>query len=149
MIIGFPLFKGLTLEGARILLERGEVREYSRGDVLLREGGNPTFVLLVLTGRMEIFTERDGREMVLNEAGPGSILGELAVLASVPRSSSVRAAEKSAVLHWSAKAFRDLLLWDPFLSERIFRESLRTLIRKEKSLIDALVRPPGPPPVRN
>jgi hypothetical protein len=56
----------------------------------------------------------------------------------------VRASEKSAVLHWSAKAFRDLLLWDPFLSERILRESLRNLIGKEKSLIDSLICPASP-----
>lgn len=142
----FPLFKGFSPQGARMVLDYGEVKVYSQGDVLLKEGDNPTFVLVVLTGRMHIFIEREGREMVLNEAGPGTILGELAVLASIPRSSSVRASEKSAVLHWSAAAFRKLLLWDPFLSERIFRESLRTLIGKEKSLIDALIRSPISPP---
>ena len=145
MIRTFPFFKGYTLQGAQMLLGYGEVKEYSKGDVLLKEGENPTFVLVVLKGGMQIFIEREGREMVLNEAGPGTILGELAVLASIPRSSSVRASEKSEVLHWSAKAFRDLLLWDPFLSERIFRESLRTLIGKEKSLIDALIHSPSSP----
>lgn len=142
----FPLFKGFSPQGAQMVLDYGEVKVYSQGDVLLKEGDNPTFVLVVLTGRMHIFIEREGREMVLNEAGPGTILGELAVLASIPRSSSVRASEKSAVLHWSAAAFRKLLLWDPFLSERIFRESLRTLIGKEKSLIDTLIRSPISPP---
>jgi hypothetical protein len=43
-------------------------------------------------------------------------------------------------LQWSAAAFRSLLLRDAFLSERIFRESLRTLIEKERSLIDSLIR---------
>jgi hypothetical protein len=55
----------------------------------------------------------------------------------------VRASEKSAVLQWSAAAFRSLLLRDAFLSERIFRESLRTLIEKERSLIDSLIRSQG------
>ncbi len=146
MIPTFPLFKGFTLQGAQMLLGYGEVKEYSQGEVLLKEGDKPTFVLVVLTGRMQIFIEREGRELMLNEAGPGTILGELAVLACIPRSSSVRASEKSAVLHWSAGAFRDLLLRDPFLSERIFRESLRTLIGKEKSLIDTLIRSPNSPP---
>jgi CRP/FNR family cyclic AMP-dependent transcriptional regulator len=142
----FPLFKGFTPQGAQMLLDCGEVKEYSQGDVLVREGDSPTFVLVVLTGRMQIFIEREGRDLVLNEAGPGTILGELGVLACLPRSSSVRAGEKSVVLHWSAADFRDLLLRDPFLSERIFRESLRTLIGKEKSLIDALIHSPSSPP---
>ena len=143
LITGFPLFHGFTLDGARMLLESGEVKEYSPGEVLLKEGDNPTFVLLVLTGKMQVFVERQRRDLVLADAGPGTILGELAVLCGIPRSASVRASENSAALQWNAAAFRSLLLRDAFLSERIFRESLRTLIEKERSLIDSLIRAQG------
>jgi CRP-like cAMP-binding protein len=140
MITRFPLFQGFTLHGAQMLLDCGEVKEYSPGEVLLKERDSPTFVLLVLTGKMQVFVERQGRDLVLTDAGPGTILGELAVLCGIPRSASVRASERSAVLKWSATDFRKLLLSDVFLSERIFRESLRTLIEKERSLIDSLTR---------
>ena len=143
LITEFPLFKGCTLDGARMLLESGEVKEYSPGEVLLKEGDNPTFVVLVLTGRMQAFVERQQHDLVLSDAGPGTILGELAVLCGIPRSASVRASENSAALQWNAAAFRSLLLRDAFLSERIFRESLRTLIEKERSLIDSLIRSQG------
>lgn len=143
LITGFPLFHGFTLDGARMLLESGEVKEYSPGEVLFKEGDNPTFVLLVLAGKMQVFVERQQRDVVLTEAGPGTILGELAVLCGIPRSASVRATEKAAALQWSASAFRSLLLRDVFLSERIFRESLRTLIEKERSLIDSLTHSQG------
>jgi len=143
MITGFPLFRGFTLDGARMLLECGEVKEYVLGDVLLKEGDNPTFVVLVLNGKMQVFVQRQQRDLVLSDAGPGTILGELAVLCGIPRSASVRASENSAVLQWSAEAFRSLLFRDAFLSERIFRESLRTLIEKERSLIDSLIRSQG------
>ena len=139
MIITFPLFSGFTLDGARMLLDSGEVRELSPGGILIKEGDDPTFVLLVLSGKFEVFVERHGRDLVLNEVGPGTILGELAVLCGIPRSASVRATEKSAVLQWNAAGFRSLLLRNAFLSERIFRESLRTLIEKEHSLIESLV----------
>jgi CRP-like cAMP-binding protein len=108
--------------------------------MLITEGDGPTFVLLVLAGKLEVFVERDGRDLVLNEAGPGTILGELAVLCGIQRSASVRAIEDSAILQWSAAAFRSLLLQNVSLSERIFRASLRTLIEKEHSLIESLVR---------
>jgi CRP-like cAMP-binding protein len=142
-ITEFPLFKGFTLQGAEMLLECGEVKEYAPGEVLIKEGDQPTFVLLVLAGQMQVFVERHERDLVLSEAGPGTILGELAVLCGIPRSASVRASEKSAALQWSAAAFRTLLLRDVFLSERIFRASLRTLIEKEQSLIDSLSQSPG------
>ena len=143
LITGFPLFKGFTVDGARMLLDSGEVKEFSPGEMLIKEGDEPKFVLLVLTGRLQVFVQRQGRDLVLADAGPGTILGELAVLCGIPRSASVRASEKSAALQWSAAAFRSLLLRDVFLSERIFRESLRTLIEKERSLIDSLIRSQG------
>ena len=140
MITRFPLFQGFTLHGAQMLLDCGEVKEYSPGEVLLKERDSPTFVLLVLTGKMQVFVERQGRDLVLTDAGSGTILGELAVLCGIPRSASVRASERSAVLKWNATDFRKLLLNNVFLSERIFRESLRTLIEKEQSLIESLTR---------
>ena len=143
LITGFPLFKGFTLDGARMLLESGEVKEFSPGEMVIREGDEPTFVLLVLTGKLQVFVERQQRDLVLTDTAPGTILGELAVLCGIPRSASVRASKKSAVLQWSAAAFRGLLLRDAFLSQRIFRESLRTLIEKERSLIDSLIRSQG------
>ena len=143
LITGFPLFQGFTVDGAQMLLDSGEVKEYSPGEMLIKEGDGPTFVLLVLAGKLHVFVERQGRDLVLTDAGPGTILGELAVLCGIPRSASVRASENSAALQWSAAAFRNLLLRDAFLSERIFRESLRTLIEKERSLIDSLTSSQG------
>ena len=140
LIPTFPLFRGFTVDGAHMLLDSGEVKELSPGVMLITEGDGATFVLLVLAGKLEVFVERDGRDLVLNEAGPGTILGELAVLCGIPRSASARAIEDSAILQWSAAAFRSLLLQNVSLSERIFRASLRTLIEKEHSLIESLVR---------
>ena len=97
----------------------------------------------MLNGTLEVFVDRGGEHLVLTEARPGTILGELAVLCGIPRSASVKAKEESAVLEWTDEAFRTLLLRDPSLSQRIFREALRTLIDKERSLIDSLIKPQG------
>jgi potassium-dependent mechanosensitive channel len=140
LITGFPLFHGFTVHGARRLLEAGEIKEHVPGKVLLKEGDAASFVLLVLAGKLEVFVERGGKDLVLTQAAPGTILGELAVLCGIPRSASVRASERSVALEWSNEAFRTLLLRDPSLSHRVFREALRTLLDKERSLIDSLTK---------
>ena len=140
LITGFPLFKGFTVNGTKRLVDAGEVKEYATSDVLLREGDHSDFVLLVLAGKLEVFVERDGKKLVLTEASPGTILGELAMLCGMPRSASVQAKENSTVLEWPDEAFRTLLLRDPSLSQRIFGQALRTLVEKEKSLIESLVK---------
>jgi CRP-like cAMP-binding protein len=138
-ITSFPLFTGFTVNGAMRLLNSGVVKQHEPGSVLLKEGDPAEFVLLVLTGTLEVFVDREGQHLVLTEADPGTILGELAVLCGIPRSASVKAKETTAVLEWDDDAFRTLLLRDPSLSQRIFREALRTLVEKERSLIDSII----------
>jgi potassium efflux system protein len=140
LITSFPLFDAFTVHGARRLLDSGKVKEHAAGDILLKEGDAATFVVLVLTGNLEVFVVREGRDLVLTESEPGTILGELAVLCGIPRSASVRAKENSVVLEWSDEAFRTLLLRDQTLSQEIFGQALLTLVEKEKSLIDSLIK---------
>lgn len=140
VITSFPLFQGFTPAGAKMLLDRGEVKVVPAGQTLFKEGDPPDCVLLVLDGKLEVYVERKGRDLVLTESSPGTIVGELAVLCGIPRSASVRAADGAVVLELSTKAFRSLLLSDAFLSERVFRQSLRTLIDKEQSLIESVTR---------
>ena len=135
----FPLFKGFTEHGTKRLLDSGAITQHAPGEVLLKEGDTAEFVLLVLTGKLEVFVQRQGKDLVLTEAGPGAILGELAVLCGIPRSASVRAREPSSTLKWSDEEFRSLLLRDHSLSQRIFSGALRTLVDKEKALIDSLI----------
>jgi CRP-like cAMP-binding protein len=140
---GFPLFDAFTVHGTQRLLNSGTVKEHPAGTVLLKEGDNSDFVLLVLSGKLEVYVERDGRDLVLTDTGPGTILGELAMLCGIPRSASVRAKEDSVVLEWSDDSFRTLLLRDQTLSQEIFGKALLTLVEKEKSLIDSLVKSHG------
>lgn len=139
LITGFPLFKGFTVDGANRLLKSGEVKECRADEVLFKESDNADSVFLLLTGKLEVFIKRGDQDVVLTETNPGTVLGELAVLCGIPRSASVRAQTDSAVLEWSDEAFRTLLLRDPHLSQRIFSQILRTLVDKERALIDSLI----------
>ena len=139
LITTFPLFHGFTTDGARRLLSSGEVKECAAEEVLMKEGAAADFVLLLLTGGLEVFVNRSGQDVILTETKPGTITGELAVLCGIPRSASVRTKKASAILKWEDDAFRTLLLRDPHLSQRIFSQILRTLVDKERALIDSLI----------
>jgi len=139
LITGFPLFKGFTVNGANRVLNSGEVRHYKAGEILLNEGDKADFVVLLLTGKLEVFVRRGDKDVVLTESHPGTVLGEVAVLCGIPRSASIRADSEVAVLRWDDEAFRTLLLRDASLSQRIFGTILRTLVEKERALIDSLI----------
>ena len=139
LLTTFPLFEGFTANGTKRLVDAGEVKELAAGELLLREGDSADFAVVILTGKVEVFVEREGKKFVLTEAGPGTILGELALLCGIPRSASARAKENSTVLEWSDETLRTLLLRDRSLAQRIFRRTLRTLVDKERELVDSLV----------
>src|SRR5262245_54644782 len=124
-ILSFPLFGGYTDHGAQGVLSRGEIVVVPASGQLFREGEESAEVVLILSGRTRAFVERRGKEIPLGEQKPGAILGEIGVLCNLPRSASVQAVDETTVLRWPTKAFRSMLLSDPVLSERIFRQSLR------------------------
>lgn len=136
----FPLLEGFTTNGTKRLLAAGEITELAAGDVLLKEGEAAEFAVLILKGEIEVFVEREGKPLVLTQATAGDILGELALLCGIPRSASARAKEDSTVLKWSDESLHTLLLRDRSLAQRIFRETLRTLVDKERELVDSLVK---------
>jgi CRP-like cAMP-binding protein len=135
----FPLLEGFTTNGTKRLLDSGEIRKLAAGEILLKEGDSADFAVLVLTGNLEVFLEREGKDLILTEADPGTVLGELALLCGIPRAASARAKENSTVLEWSDETLRTLLIRDRSLAQRIFSEALRTLVEKERSLIDSLI----------
>ena len=136
----FPLLEGFTANGTKRLLAAGEITELAAGEVLLKEGETAEFAVLILKGTIEVFVEREGKQLALTEATAGDILGELALLCGIPRSASARTKENSTVLKWRDESLHTLLLRDRSLAQRIFRETLRTLVEKERELVDSLVK---------
>ena len=136
LLMRVPLLHGYTVHGVRSVLESGTVKSHLAGERLFKEGDKPEGVLLVISGRLDVYVNRHDQDLVINQAIQGDVVGELAVLCGLDRSASVRAAEDCKVLHWTAGAFRHLLLSDGLFSERVFRRSLGLLLKKELELIE-------------
>jgi CRP/FNR family cyclic AMP-dependent transcriptional regulator len=99
------------------LLARGTRRTFPSGAILFREGERSAHVVVVLSGRTKIcFTDRDGRESILNVRGAGDLLGDLSVLDGEPHSATVLALEPVVAAVLQAEAFRSLLAAEPRLS---------------------------------
>ena len=120
----------LTPDEQRALHERAITRSFRRGAVLLREGEDPTRVLVLTTGRAKAVTfTGDGKEVVLGIMGPGELIGESATLEERPRSATVVALEPMTALALAASDFRALLDQHPRLwgiVHRIVVQRLRT-----------------------
>ncbi len=136
----------LTHEESRALHERGMTRQFRRGAVMLREGEEPTRVLILIEGRAKAITFTDeGREVVLGFMGPGELLGEVATIESRPRTATVVSLEPVTALALAGQDFWSLLEQHPrvwIVVHRILIHRLRMadLQRKEFSGSNTLGR---------
>ena len=119
------LNRRITLGEAQELLASSQIKEQAEGTVVLSQGGAATAspVLFLLTGKLEVFMKSEGKTQVLSKVDPGNFLGAQAVL-GIPSNASVRTGETSVMLEWSLPTFRNLLLHNPSLSEKVLGKSL-------------------------
>ena len=72
----------------------------------MRQGDAADGLYLVGSGRLQVLlTNADGKEVVLNEAGRGELIGEMALLTDKPRSATIVALRDSHVMFLSTEAF--------------------------------------------
>ncbi|MEX1196952.1 MAG: EAL domain-containing protein [Pseudohongiellaceae bacterium] len=75
---------------------------FKAGDIIMREGEMGQCAWLIQSGRVSIFIHReDGHVIEVGSRGPGSIIGEMAIVDDQPRSATVQAIEDCRVLEVS------------------------------------------------
>jgi len=79
----------------RPLAERGELRRYRKGTLLIQEGDHGDTLYLIASGRLRAFSAADnGKEITYGVYGPGEYLGEMSMDGG-PRAASVETLEAS------------------------------------------------------
>ena len=66
-------------------------RNIAAGEVIFAEEDAPTTAFLIESGRVVVSTVQHGEKRILGELGPGSLLGEMAVIDSARRSATAQA----------------------------------------------------------
>ncbi len=97
-------------ELARIL-EAGEIRDVETNTAILGEGSWSGALHIILTGKCRV-SRRDphgGKDYVLAEVGPGSIVGEVSLLHHVTASATVRTLEPSRVFKLAHDTFHKMI----------------------------------------
>jgi Cyclic nucleotide-binding domain len=106
-------------EMARLMSERW----FEDGTYLFREGDRGSELFLLVDGEVEALKGK----RVVHTTTPGQAVGELAVLADLPRSATLRARGDATVLVMRGADFRERLRRHPDLSEQVLRYLARKL----------------------
>jgi CRP/FNR family transcriptional regulator, cyclic AMP receptor protein len=105
----------------RTLASHGIVRAYPKGAVIITEGDPSDSLYVILSGRVKVYLSDDqGREVVLDEHGPGNYVGEMS-FDDLPRSASVMTLEPCTLAVVSGKEFRAFIASHPDATMHLIR----------------------------
>jgi CRP-like cAMP-binding protein len=99
----------------RMLAIGSEQRDFGRGELLFSAGDEADAGFIVQRGSFRI-TDGNGAEIV---AGPGALIGELALMVAMPRPSTATALEHSSVIRVARSLFQRVLESDPAAARRL------------------------------
>ncbi len=105
-----PLFSHLPeiafagLEGALLS------QQLEAGDILFQQGETGTDMFIIEKGAVKVvLADEHGRELLLNEYGPGKVFGELALLSQQPRAATVVATVPTTLYKLTRHSFMQFL----------------------------------------
>lgn len=109
-----PTLRLLGTTALRMLAIGSEQRDVARGDLLFSAGDDADAGFIVQRGAFRI--EDGGAEII---AGPGALIGELALVVAMKRPSSATALENSLVIRVARSLFQRVLESDPAAARRL------------------------------
>ena len=133
-------FSELPDEVRQTLASELVCREYAAGELVYRQGDVADGLMVIVDGVAEVVLRSDsGAEQVLSQVYRGSVLGEVALLATDRRSADVRAVETMRCLHWPIEKFRAtaasypplMSLFSGVVAERIGSAQIDSLCGKQ------------------
>ncbi len=101
-----PSLAALDPEAVRLLAFSAETRIFRAGDVLFRRGDPSDGGFLVTQGSVALDGGEGGTRQV---AGPGTLIGERAMISALPRPATATAREPTTVLKVTRRLFHRVL----------------------------------------
>jgi CRP-like cAMP-binding protein len=131
-------FEGFDAEETDELASLGRVIELERGAWIFAAGLPATAAFLVVRGAVELFSLRDGMERRIAIAGPGALVGYVALLRGAPHGGNARAREACCLLELPRERFLEAYAGDGgmavSLRHAIHRILMRSLARTNNQL---------------
>lgn len=132
-----PLFQGVDPARLKLIAFTAERQTVPAGTVLVRQGEPGDAVFVVLSGEASVHVDTaDGGALQVGMVPAGTLFGEVALLADVARTATVKTETEMVVLRLGADLFFDLVQEFPSVGIAVMRELARRLDRSTSLLRD-------------
>jgi CRP/FNR family cyclic AMP-dependent transcriptional regulator len=139
-LAALPSLAAYPPDELEVLLTVAKAREVATGEDLCREGDPGRSCFLVVAGALRI--TKLGTEGILATLGPGTFVGQMALVDHAPRSATVTAREPTMVLEFAREPFERMLAARSPLAlrfqEQIAIAGIRQLRQATTRLVEAL-----------
>jgi len=132
------LFSGLSPKELEALERSIQVRSFSPGEIIFRQGDQGDGLYLVRSGTVKITLTKEGEESVIALMSTGEFFGELAVLDGEPRSANATAMDDVKSLFLPREAFLSFLREYPQVAMKII-EMLSRRLRQTDEMLASIV----------
>ncbi len=138
-----PLFNHLKPNEIKKIALLGDIREYARGDYILKQGDQGDDLLVVLKGSFKVVRGEpaSGKEIELARMHAGDIIGEMSFFSKKERSASAIALEPTEVLSINSARLGRVQKRDPKIASQVYFNLSdilsRRLNRTTSSLLNA------------
>ncbi|MFA5121634.1 cyclic nucleotide-binding domain-containing protein [Zavarzinia sp.] len=132
-----PLFQGVDPARLKLIAFAAERLTVPAGADLVTQGEAGDAAYVVLSGEASaLVTTAEGKTIKVGPVPAGTLFGEVALLADVPRTATVKADTEMAVLRLGQDLFFDLVQEFPAVGIAVMRELARRLERSTSLLRD-------------
>jgi CRP-like cAMP-binding protein len=115
-------FEDLPEDLMKALVEKVKEVKLNANETLFSKGEKGEALFVINSGLVKIVTEdSQGSEVILNQLGPGEVIGEMALLDNEPRSAGVIALSETTVLELKRGDFMELLKQQPGIALSVIR----------------------------
>ena len=129
-----PLFAEMPEEDLRLLCTTVDNIDLLAGENLFSEGDQASKAYIVKSGEVEIVKMANDREVLLAVRGEGVVIGEMALLESMPRTATVRARTDAELYAIQKEDFDKLLESSPTALNALFHTILGRLRENQMQL---------------
>ena len=110
----------------------------AEGDVVFQKGGPSRSLLLVEEGRLEVFDQALGGDVVLATIGPGEVVGEVGFIDGQTRTYNVRARGDCRLHRLTREGLLHLVKDDPQLFAKLTIALARLVAQRFRAAVDEL-----------
>lgn len=130
---------GLNLDAVRQHGLLGTRHPLAARSVLMRAGQHPDAIYAVTEGSLFVLAkDQDGEEIVLDQLGPGALIGEMELLTGRELATTIRAATDAVLLKLTERDLGQLLTLEPRLEHELWLRVCGRVFAHELRLLPAL-----------